>query len=86
MQLTEDKFLKCSEILELKKKHQLVFSDVVLPSQLSGHEGYHSKCYKRFTALSKKYKKSAELSENNPEPSASTSADAPATDSFVSDE
>lgn len=87
VQLTEDKFQKCLEILEIKKKHQLVYSDVVLPSQLSELVGYHSGCYKRFTALSQKYKKSAKLSaEKNAEPSASTSTDAPTTDSFASNE
>ncbi|XP_023312715.1 uncharacterized protein LOC111692822, partial [Anoplophora glabripennis] len=32
------KFIKCLEILEIKRKNQLMYSDVILPAQLSGLE------------------------------------------------
>ena len=83
VQFTEEKFAKCLEILQIKKKYQLVYSDVILPAKLSGLEGYHSGCYRRFTALAQKYKNP---SCNDAEPCASTSTDAPATDLSTSAE
>ncbi|XP_071632791.1 uncharacterized protein [Temnothorax longispinosus] len=43
-------------ILAIKKANKLVYGDLTLPAQLTENEGYHSECYKRFTALSRKYK------------------------------
>lgn len=67
--LDQVKFEKCCEILAIKKAHKLVYSDVILPAVLTENEVYHPKCYKKFTALSKKYR-----SDADPAPSASAEA------------
>lgn len=58
VQFDEEKFKKCTEILAIRKTRNLAFGDLILPVNLSEHEGYHVECYRKFTALAKKYRES----------------------------
>lgn len=42
-------------ILQARQNHNLKYSDVVLPSQISSTVGYHVCCYKNFIAIKKQY-------------------------------
>lgn len=42
-------------ILQARQTHNLKYSDVVLPSQISPTVGYHVCCYKNFIAIKKQY-------------------------------
>lgn len=52
----QKKFLTCKDILAIKKEKNLVYGNLLLPDVLTDSEGYHSGCYRKFTALAKKYK------------------------------
>lgn len=45
---------KCVKILRLRKLHNLKYNDIILPEEIFD-SGYHSSCYKAFTALKKKF-------------------------------
>ena len=48
---------KCKEIRSIRRSKNLKYKNVTLPEQIGGLKGYHMTCYRRFTALSKEYKK-----------------------------
>ena len=54
----ENTLKKCHELLKIRKLHKLDQIDVVLPEKINKFEGYHSTCYAKFTAVSKKYRES----------------------------
>lgn len=66
-----EKFVKCKEILNLRKIYKLKYNDLILPAELSDLKGYHADYYQNFTALAKKYRQP--LSEDSPSTSADTS-------------
>lgn len=50
---------KCKNILEIRQKHNLCMKDAKVPVEVSELQKYHSKCYRQFTALSKRYRSSS---------------------------
>lgn len=76
---TQDTLNKCTDILKIRKEHNLKFQNVNFPSVLSDIEGYHVKCYRNFMALISKYKLTSTAIESSSstipllEPSTSTS-------------
>ena len=54
---TDDTLQKCDGALTIRKKNNLKYADVILPSNVYSNEGYHAKYYSSFTAVMKKYKK-----------------------------
>lgn len=57
---SEEAMKKCRLILRKRKFHNLKYQDIVLPSDIYD-SGYHSSCYRSFTALKKNF---FETSEN----------------------
>lgn len=57
---TADIMQKCKNILEIRQANDLIMSDAKVPSELNDFQQYHSKCYRAFTALPPKYRKSME--------------------------
>ncbi|KAK0071856.1 hypothetical protein PV325_012250, partial [Microctonus aethiopoides] len=51
---SEETLKKCKTILQLRKKHNLKYHDVISPREYTDG-GYHGRCYKSFTGLMKKY-------------------------------
>ncbi|KAK0176842.1 hypothetical protein PV328_000944 [Microctonus aethiopoides] len=51
-----DKLKKCQEVLSIRVKYKLKYSDIVLPTQINNTDGYHRQCYSSFTALMTKYR------------------------------
>lgn len=49
---SEETMAKCQKILRLRKFHKLKYNDINLPKEIFD-SGYHSSCYKTFTALKK---------------------------------
>ncbi|XP_054740758.1 uncharacterized protein LOC129246191 [Anastrepha obliqua] len=69
---------KCREVLDIRKKFNLKYKDVILPAS-ECDDGYHIKCHKLFLAVMKKYyeKKaltSSDISVQTDEPTPSTSS------------
>ncbi|KAF5284430.1 hypothetical protein FQA39_LY17053 [Lamprigera yunnana] len=54
----EENFCKCYDILTVWKNNNLAAKDVILPKQPNNFQLYHSDCYRGFTSLSPKYRKS----------------------------
>lgn len=54
---TQRTFKKCSDILEKRRQFKLKFNDISLPSEVSTTDGYHSHCYRNFTAVNDVYLK-----------------------------
>ncbi|GFW45370.1 uncharacterized protein TNCV_4734771 [Trichonephila clavipes] len=50
---SKETLVKCRNILRLRKLHNLKYNDIILPEDIFD-AGYHSSCYKTFTALKKK--------------------------------
>ena len=48
-----ESFSLCKKILQLRKDSKLKYGNVELPDDVDETHGYHMKCYKKFTALSK---------------------------------
>ncbi len=53
------KLQKCQEILLLRKDLNYKLADITLPDAVDDFNGYHSQCYKKFTSISLKKRKSA---------------------------
>lgn len=51
---SEETFKKCKNILNVRKKHNLKYKDIILPDEYTDC-GYHRECYKVFTGVMKKY-------------------------------
>ncbi|CAF4875158.1 unnamed protein product [Pieris macdunnoughi] len=51
-----DKLKKCQQVLSVRVKHKLKYSDIELPTQINKTDGYHRQCYSSFTALMAKYR------------------------------
>lgn len=51
---SEETLRKCHTILELRKKHNLKYKNIILPDEYTDG-GYHRECHKAFTGLMKKY-------------------------------
>ncbi|XP_015172762.1 PREDICTED: uncharacterized protein LOC107064526 [Polistes dominula] len=67
----EKTLCKCKEVLKIRQENKLINNNVVIPEELNEFYGYHTDCYKRFTALPPKYRVST--SEPTVESSPSTS-------------
>lgn len=50
---TEKSLEKCSKVLQIRKLNNYKFSDVNLPNTVDKFSGYHSACYRAFTAVAK---------------------------------
>lgn len=59
-----EQLAKCRKVLEIREKIKLSMHDVKLPNEVSSTSGYHSQCYRVFTALPKKYRGATEAREN----------------------
>lgn len=56
----EEKILcKCAEISKIRQDNNLIISEVVVPKEVNELQRYHTFCYRRFTALPKKYRVSS---------------------------
>ncbi|XP_063977427.1 uncharacterized protein LOC135162657 [Diachasmimorpha longicaudata] len=64
---TERSLQRCKEVLQIRKDNQLKFKDVILPTFVNNTDGYHTKCYKYFTALTRGYRQGTE-SVNDKQP------------------
>ncbi|KAL7307582.1 hypothetical protein TKK_0000273 [Trichogramma kaykai] len=53
----DEQLKKCQEILDIRKKCNLKYSEVSVPSTVNSSKRYHSNCYKKFTALNSKYER-----------------------------
>lgn len=51
-----DKLKKCQEVLNVRFKYKLKYSDIELPIEINETDGYHRQCYSSFTALMAKYR------------------------------
>ncbi|CAH0563094.1 unnamed protein product [Brassicogethes aeneus] len=51
-----DKLKKCQEVLNIRLKYKLKYSDIELPTEINKTDGYHRQCYGSFTALMAKYR------------------------------
>lgn len=49
---------KYKNILEIRKNNDLSMKDTKVPVEINDFQKYHSKCYRQFTALPKKYRSS----------------------------
>lgn len=58
---TSDTLNECQTVWKIRKENDLSMSDVRLPENISFASKYHSKCYRQFTTLSKKYRKPKEI-------------------------
>lgn len=47
---------KCKNILEIRKNNNLSMQDAKVPLDMNDFQKYHAQCYRRFTALPKKYR------------------------------
>lgn len=60
----EESIKECEAVLKVRKKYKLADKDMVFPKK---HEvdwqGYHTKCFKRFTTLKKKYRSALDSSK-----------------------
>lgn len=54
-----DKLKKCQEVLSIRIKYKLKYSDIELPTEINNTDGYHRQCYSSFTALMAKYRDSS---------------------------
>lgn len=54
-----DKLKKCQQVLSVRVKYKLKYSDIELPTQINKKDGYHRQCYSSFTALMAKYRDSS---------------------------
>jgi len=52
---TDATLQKCLNILKVYKDNNLSLKDVTLPSEVNDQK-YHSKCYRRFTAVPRNYR------------------------------
>lgn len=50
----EETLLKCQTALNLRVQNKYAYSDFVLPKEVDKVSGYHSTCYRNFTAVSEK--------------------------------
>lgn len=50
-----DKLNKCQQVLSVRVKYKLKYSDIELPTQINKTDGYHRQCYSSFTVLMAKY-------------------------------
>ena len=57
----ENTLEKCKKIAYIRKQHNLADGNIIFPFRVSDFEGYHSDCYRRFTALSPKARKTFQL-------------------------
>ncbi|XP_055836636.1 uncharacterized protein LOC129905221 isoform X2 [Episyrphus balteatus] len=62
---TEFTLEKCHQILSLRKSRKYKFSDFNLPSCVDNISGYHTGCYRRFTAISKIQSKDEPIYESS---------------------
>ena len=46
----------CEVVLVLRKKHRLLGKNTKLPERRNGNVGHHVFCYRKFTALQKRYR------------------------------
>lgn len=53
--LNADKLKKCREVLRVREKLKLKYSEVILPATIDETHGCHVHCYKNFTSVPKKY-------------------------------
>lgn len=51
----DEKLEKCKIILHVRINNNLKYSEVVFPNDVDSEVGYHVKCYRKFTAVMKKY-------------------------------
>lgn len=51
-----DNLKKCQEVLSVRVKYKLKYSNTELPTQINNSDGYHRQCYSSFTALMAKYR------------------------------
>ena len=51
----KETFKKCSDVLRVRVAYKFKYNEVILPTTLDGISGYHTTCYKTFTALKRKY-------------------------------
>ncbi|XP_077265672.1 uncharacterized protein LOC143899325 isoform X2 [Temnothorax americanus] len=67
---------KCKEVLKVRQDKSLTFYNVNLPLATNTIEGYHVKCYRKFTALGKRFRLTAErqTSETSDSSNANTQA------------
>lgn len=61
---TADTLLKCKNTLKIRQDYNLTMSDIKVPPEANNIQQYHSKCYRAFTALSRKYRKKIESISN----------------------
>lgn len=54
-----DKLKKCQQVLSVRVKYKLKYSDIELPTQINKTDGYHRQCYSSCTALMAKYRDSS---------------------------
>ncbi|KAK4873798.1 hypothetical protein RN001_013158 [Aquatica leii] len=59
---SDENLFKCSALLAIRKNNNL---GTVLSTQQNNFQLYHSKCYRRFTALPPKYRKSTSASSSS---------------------
>ncbi|CAG9763477.1 unnamed protein product [Ceutorhynchus assimilis] len=52
---TNDKLVKCREVLKVRIKNKFKYSDVQLPVEVNATHGYHAPRYRAFTAVATKY-------------------------------
>lgn len=56
LKFTEIMLTKCQAILKIRQSNSLSFDDVVLPLIPNDIQGYHVACYRKYTALGKKFR------------------------------
>ena len=62
--LNTSSLLKCQEILSLRKRQCLKYAAFELPVTVDKRHGYHMKCYRKITALSKAQRKKLKCLKN----------------------
>ena len=66
--LSNETLKKCNQVLKWRKNSNLTQKDVVLPQKVNDFEGYHRKCYQKFTAVQKNIehmKMNLQISQNH---------------------
>lgn len=69
---SETTLRKCKSVLKIRQNNKLKYNDVNLPLEVSSTEGYHTRCYSNFTALSGRYKEELSISCTKSHSSAGT--------------
>ena len=73
----DDKLKKCQEVLSVRVKYKLKYSDTELPAEINNMDGYHRQCYSSFTALMAKYRNSIETDDSSNSSSLNFSSNTP---------